>query len=63
MLLYAYQSWALRKGFNAWSASKAKEIGFSTPSWRQLWWWIPLALGALLASAIAGQYLLGLLPR
>jgi hypothetical protein len=61
LLLYIYQAWAVRRGFRAWSLLAAGEVGFSTPTWRQLWWWIPLTLAALVGSVVVSQYLQGLL--
>ena len=59
LLLFAYQAWATRRGFRAWSALGSADAVFSTPGWRQLWWWILLASGILFGSTVVNQYLLG----
>jgi hypothetical protein len=60
-MLYIYHLWAEHRGFRAWSALAAGDTQFSTPSWRQLWWWIPLAIAALAGSLVVSQVLQGLL--
>ena len=60
LLLFAYQAWATRRGFQAWSVLSSTESVFSTPGWRQLWWWILLAIAALFGSTLVNAYLLGL---
>ena len=66
LLLYVYHSWAVRRGFTAWSALLwgTGEVGdnrpaASYPSWRRLWSWILLSSAILLG----GMTLAGLLLR
>jgi hypothetical protein len=58
-LLFIYESWAARRGFQAWRVLASSEDRVSSPSWRSVWWWIPLSfaaiLGGLVASAILQQ--------
>jgi hypothetical protein len=55
VLLYAYHTWALRRGFAAWSPLLWDTSGadgttaVSSPTWRQLWLWIILSFLALIA--------------
>lgn len=51
LLLCAYQVWAVRRGFNAWSTLAEGGVGFTTPTWGRLWWWVLLTV-AVLAGAI-----------
>jgi len=61
LLLYAYHTWAVRRGFIAWSAlpGNTDEAGDSTtvvsfPPWRRLWPWILLSFVVLVAGAALG---------
>ena len=54
VLVLLYEAWAARLDFHAWSilASGGGEI--TTPSWRDLWWWLLLSFVVLLAGVAAG---------
>jgi len=61
LLLYVYHTWAVRRGFIAWSAlpGNRDEAGDSTtvvssPPWRRLWPWILLSFVVLVAGAALG---------
>ena len=61
LLLYVYHTWAVRRGFTAWSAllRDTGEAGDSTatvssPPCRSLWLWILLSCVALVAGAALG---------
>jgi hypothetical protein len=61
LMLYAYQSWAVRRGFAAWSALLwgATEADGGTPAvtyppWRRLWPWILASFVALAAGTALG---------
>lgn len=61
LLLYAYHTWAVRRGFVAWSAlpwgtNEAGNGGMATasPPWRRLWLWILLSFVALVAGTVLG---------
>jgi hypothetical protein len=56
LLLYVYQTWAVRRGFAAWSVLlwDTAEAGDGTatvfsPPWRRLWLWILLSFVVLIA--------------
>jgi hypothetical protein len=53
LLLFGYESWAVRRGFRAWSILASGEGEIVTPTWRQLWWWILLSYVALLGGIVA----------
>ena len=53
LLLLLYESWAVRRGYRAWSVLASGDGEVTTPSWRKLWWWILLSYAALLGG-VAG---------
>jgi hypothetical protein len=57
-LIFLYERWAVKQGFQAWiiPAGNAGEV--ITPSWRKLWWWILISFQILLVGLIAGVMLL-----
>ena len=54
LLLYPYELWALKSGFRAWSVLAHEEGKVSTPSWRDLWWWIVISYIVLLGGFVIG---------
>jgi hypothetical protein len=61
LLLYVYHTWAIRRGFAAWSALMwdVAEAGdgmviVSSPPWRCLWLWILLSFVVLVAGMVLG---------
>ncbi len=63
LLLLMYEGWALKSGFQAWSVLARGEGEVRTPSWRTLWWWVPLSYAVLLGGLVAGAILLRVLTR
>jgi hypothetical protein len=61
LLLFIYESWAVRRGYRAWSVLAWREGRVRSPSWRTLWWWIPLSCIALVAGLIVNGILQQLL--
>jgi hypothetical protein len=57
LLLFLYECWALRGGFQAWSIQACGAGTMRTPSWRKLWWWIPLSFVALFGGIAIGVIL------
>ena len=53
-VLFLYEWWAMRGGFQAWKVLAWQEGDVRTPSWRELWWWIVLSYAAVVAGTIAG---------
>lgn len=55
LVLFLFESWAVHRGFQAWSvvASGEGEVRFA--SWRHLWWWILLSYLALFAGVAASR--------
>lgn len=61
LLLCVYHTWAVRRGFTAWSAllwdtGEASDgtTAVSSPPWRRLWLWVLLSFVALVAGIVLG---------
>jgi hypothetical protein len=56
LLLFLYQSWAVRRGLAAWRVVAAGDGEVCSGSWRTLWWWVLLSyvvlVGGLVASVV-----------
>ena len=61
LLLSFYESWAVGRGFQAWSVLASSRGEVRSPSWRELWWWILLSYVALLGGLASGVILQQLL--
>jgi hypothetical protein len=61
LLLFIYEFWAVRRGFQAWSVLASREGQVLPPSWRMLWWWILLSYAALFGGLVASVILQQLL--
>jgi hypothetical protein len=57
LLIFLYECWAVRVGFQAWSVLACKVGEVRTPSWRKLWWWILLSYAAFLGGIVVGVVL------
>jgi hypothetical protein len=57
ILLFLYNYWAYRKGFQAWSVLVWSEKEVTTPSWRDLCWWIILSYITIFLCTAAGALL------
>lgn len=62
MLLFGFETWAVRRGFQAWSILAAGEGEVVSAPWRQEWWWILLSYVALFGGVIVNSFLQGVLP-
>jgi hypothetical protein len=54
ILIFLYEHWAVKRGFQAWSILAGSIGQVNTPSWRKLWWWILVGLVVLFIGLIAG---------
>jgi hypothetical protein len=52
LLLLLYEGWAVKRGFQAWSVLAYGEGEVTTPSWRQMWWWILLSFAVLIGGIL-----------
>jgi hypothetical protein len=48
LLLLPYESWAVRRGYQAWHILSWGEGEVASANWRRLWWWILLSYAALI---------------
>jgi hypothetical protein len=57
LLLFIYEMWAVRRGFQAWSVLASGKGEARSPSWRRLWWWILLSYAALFGGLVTSVIL------
>jgi hypothetical protein len=57
VLLFLYESWAVRRGYQAWRVLASGEGEVHSPPWRTVWWWILLSCVILLGGLVAGASL------
>jgi hypothetical protein len=57
LLLFLYESWAVRRGYRAWSVLAWRDGTVQSPSWRTLRWWVLLSCLALFAGLVANGIL------
>jgi hypothetical protein len=57
LLVFFYERWAVKRGFQAWSILAGNPGEVITPTWRKLWLWIPISTMILLAGLIGGVML------
>ena len=43
LLLFLYEAWGIRQGYQAWSILAWGEGEIISAPWRKIWWWIPLS--------------------
>jgi hypothetical protein len=61
LVLFLLESWAVHRGFQAWSALTSGEREARFVSWRKLWWWILLSYVALVGGLVVSTFLQRLL--
>ena len=61
LLLYAYHTWTVRRGYRAWSAllwgageADGRRVGVASPPWRRLWVWVVGSFVVLAAGIVLG---------
>jgi hypothetical protein len=54
VLVFLYEWWTVKHGFQAWDVMAWKKEEVRTPSWRKLWWWILISYISVFASLMAG---------
>ncbi len=55
VLLWLYEYWAVRHGFQGWGVLASGQGDVRTPSWRRLWWWILLSFVALCGGLVVAM--------
>jgi hypothetical protein len=57
LLLFIYQSWAVRRGLSAWRVLAWGDGEVRSGSWRTMWWWVLLSYLALVVGVVASVVL------
>jgi hypothetical protein len=58
LLIFLYESWAVRRGYLAWNVFAGNEGEVKTPGLSKIWWWLIISVLILLAGLIIGVMLL-----
>jgi len=53
LLLFLYEVWSVRRGYQAWGILAWGEGEVISAPWKEAWWWIPLSYAVLLGGVIA----------
>ena len=54
VFVFLYEWWAVRKGYQAWNVVATEEVEAVTPSWKKIWWWLPVSLIVMILGLVAG---------
>jgi len=49
LFIFLFESWAVKRDYNAWIIPAGSNGEVITPGWRKTWWWILLSIVILLA--------------
>ena len=44
LLVFIYEHWAVKRGYQAWSIIAGNEGEVNTPGWSKIWWWILVSI-------------------
>jgi len=58
LLVFLYESWAVRRGYQAWNIFAGNEGEVTTPGWSKVWWWLIISVLILFAGLVIGVKLL-----
>jgi Acyl-coenzyme A:6-aminopenicillanic acid acyl-transferase len=58
LLIFLYELWAVKRGYQAWNVFAGNEGGVITPKWGKIWWWLIISVLILFAGFIIGVMLL-----
>jgi len=61
LLIFIYENWAAKRGYQAWNVFAGNEVAVTTPGWSKIWWWILISILILLAGLITGIMMLKIL--
>lgn len=56
-LIFIYERWAMKHGYQAWNVVAWKNGDLQTPSWRKLWWWVLLSYLLMFTGFMVGVIL------
>jgi len=57
LLIFLFQSWAIKKDFRSWTILTAGEGEIIMPKLGKLWWWVLISMGILFAGLLIGVVL------
>jgi hypothetical protein len=58
ILIFLYEHWAVKRGYQAWNVFTGNEGKVNTPGWGKIWWWIIISVVIHVAGLIIGIMLL-----
>jgi len=58
LLIFAYENWAVKRGYQAWNVFAGNEGEVNTPGLSKIWWWILISILILIVGMIIGVILL-----
>jgi hypothetical protein len=53
-LIFIFEFWAVKRGFQSWTVLEGVDGEVITPSWAKIWWWFLISIVILFAGLIAG---------
>jgi len=61
LMIFFYECWAVKRGYQAWNVFAGNEGEIITPKWSKIWWWALISILILFAGLIAGIMMLKIL--
>jgi len=58
LLIFFYEQWAVKRGYQAWNIFAGNEGEIITPKWSKIWLWIIISILILLVGLVAGVVIL-----
>ncbi len=58
LLVFLYDSWAVKREYQAWNIFAGNEGEVTTPEWSKVWWWLIISVLILFAGLVIGVMLL-----
>jgi len=58
LLIFLFEAWEAKRGFRSWKVLAVDEGEMIVPSFRRIWWWIPVSLVILIAGLVLSVMLL-----
>jgi len=60
-MIFFFECWAVKRGYQAWNVFAGNEGEIITPKWSKIWWWALISILILFAGLIAGIMMLKIL--
>ena len=58
LLIFLYENWAVKRGYQAWNVLAGNEGEVKTPGLSKIWWWILISILILIVGMVIGVILL-----